>query len=1238
MQYTLRLTQHSTGEDRYKVHIALTGGEVEKTAQSEFSFSLSAKDQESIRWYLEDYPLYRFDPAPAIADRTEKRMADIGRDLFRQVFQSDEDARDLWAEMRKHLSETRVEIVTGVREAAAIPWELLRDPKTDIFLALRAGAFVHANLNPAQPFQMPKSKSGPIRILLVICRPGGQDDVPFRSVASKLIKGLADADREMLQLDVLRPPTFDSLSRRLRAAKDQGKPYHAVHFDGHGAFADMDSVIAAMKEKEEKRESAMQRLLQEIGIVNSQRFDADTVYPKTKRSGRHGYLCFENPEQPENLHFADGEDMGNLLSAAGVPVLVLNACRSAHAEAPEKPKEEPDAGATAQRDQIRAFGSLAQEIVNAGTAGVVAMRYNVYVDTAARFVADLYASLIAGNPLGHAVTQGRKFLADNPVREISGDSIAMQDWCVPVVYEAGTLSLFPKSKEKKLNISLSPTNAVPARGHLDPDLPLAPDAGFWGRDETLLAMDRAFDTDKVILLHAYAGSGKTAAAAEFARWYSLTGGVEGPVLFTSFEQYRPLARVLDKFGQVFSGTLENAGINWLALDDADRKSIALQVFQQIPLLWIWDNVEPVTGFPAGTGSAWKPEEQKDLADFLRQAADSKARFLLTSRREEKAWLRDFPRRITLPAMPMHEREQMARGLAKKQGKPFHDLKAWRPLLRFTDGNPLTLTVLVGQALRDGLENEEQIKAFTEKLQKGETAFDDDEKQGRSKSLAASLNYGFEHAFTEEERKILALLYFFQGFVDVKVLMAMGNPKLDSALPELRGMSRENFEILLNRAAEVGLLTAYGSGYYSIHPALPWFFKSLFEGFYPPTLNLGEEQSEEKSFSEQATQAFVNAMGAMGNYYNGQYSDGNRNVIHILYKEEANLLHGLRMSRVKGWWIRTTNIMQGLRCLYDQVGKRTEWKRLVEEIVPDYIDITTDAPLPGREEKWGLIMEYRVRMAMEEYDWYEAERLQTACVEFSRKKAAQYLQIPSENIESSGKNILHSLSASLNLLSGIQRKMGKANCVDNDKEAFSILTHSGDNAGAAVCALNIGEAYQEIPAIRNLEEVEKWYKRSIGLRNKKDHNGKGNCLIHLGLLAYKRFEEVQKGIKPKEIMIDHLINALNYCHNALKIIHPNAVNLLMSAHNTLGLIYDKTGNNDQSVSHYMKSIQFAEIAENYYDAGFTRYNIAVTLMQSGRIADALDYARAALRNFETYGNRAAADIENAKGLIAHLEAL
>ena len=40
------------------------------------------------------------------------------------------------------------------------------------------------------------------------------------------------------------------------------------------------------------------------------------------------------------------------------------------------------------------------------------------------------------------------------------------------------------------------------------------------------------------------GRRKTSTAREFAVWYQLTGGVQGPVLFTSFERHLPLARLL----------------------------------------------------------------------------------------------------------------------------------------------------------------------------------------------------------------------------------------------------------------------------------------------------------------------------------------------------------------------------------------------------------------------------------------------------------------------------------------------------------------------------------------------------------------------------------------------------------------------------------------------------------------------------------------------------------------------
>jgi hypothetical protein len=82
------------------LRISHAGSHVEATfeRQSEkrpFSFVLSAQDAEDIRWYLEDYRVYPVDPAPMIAKRIEQRMAEAGRELFRQVLAGS----DVWASM-----------------------------------------------------------------------------------------------------------------------------------------------------------------------------------------------------------------------------------------------------------------------------------------------------------------------------------------------------------------------------------------------------------------------------------------------------------------------------------------------------------------------------------------------------------------------------------------------------------------------------------------------------------------------------------------------------------------------------------------------------------------------------------------------------------------------------------------------------------------------------------------------------------------------------------------------------------------------------------------------------------------------------------------------------------------------------------------------------------------------------------------------------------------------------------
>ncbi len=1207
--HTLRLSQFAEADaDTFRVEFSLDGGAPVRTR---FKFTLSPQDQEDLRWYLEDYLQYPLDPAPTIAARIETRMHDIGIELFRNVFQSSDDARDLWSELRKILNDTRVEIVTEVKEATSIPWELLRDPRTDEPLALNAKAFVRAPTNPVRrppPQPSPASQGRDakrIRILLAICRPNAGADVPFRSVASRIVKSLSDEAREFVQLDVLRPPTFEQLGKVLREAKARGEPYHVLHFDGHGMYLELPQA------------SSVAELVKKLGMLTL----------GAPREGKHGYLLFENPTVDANAELVDGASLGKLLVENDVPTLVLNACQSAMAEAPTTPIPVPSPVLQNSQDkgresspspvtngggsgvgvevgaQVHAFGSLAQEVMDTGVAGVVAMRYILYVETAKRFVADLYAAVAQGQSLGEAVTFRRKQLATNPQREIAYKPINLQDWLVPIVYEASAIELFPHvGAFNKTPLRITVDKEMTQRG-TEIGLPPRPDVGFFGRDETLLALDRAFDSQSIVLLHAFAGSGKTTTAAEFARWYALTGGitlsgVEAPILFTSFEQYKPLPRVLETIGQVFGDALEHAGVQWLALSDEQRRAVALNVMQQVPVLWIWDNVEPIAGFPTGTPSVWSAVEQQELVAFLRDARETHAKFLLTSRRDEHGWLGDLPRLIVIPPMPMQERVQLARAIAEKFGRRITDVDDWSPLLRFTQGNPLTITVVVGEALRKELKTPAQIEDFVERLRQGETAFADEQSEGRSKSLGASLSYGFASAFTETERKQLALLHFFQGSVDVRVLQMMGHPEADWCLPEVRGLTREAGVALLDRAAEIGLLTAHGGGYYSIHPALPWYFRSLFEQYYGGQGSGDSGQSSDHrplSTDHSAKRAYVEAMGELGNYYHDQYGDGNRDVIGALTAEEANLLHARQLARANGWWWRITSTMQGLRVLYDHTGRRAEWARLVNEIVPNFVDPATDGPLAGREEKWSLVTEYRVRLAREARQWAEAERLQRISVEWDRHHAADALAVPPDKLDAAQRNAIRSLAVSVDNLGDIQREQGKRECVQAYEEAIPFYQRIGERPVEAVVAFNLGNAYEEIRSLRDLDKAEVWYKHSLELRDQRDQLGRSKCFSVLGYVANERFKEAREAKKPEAEVLKHLNDAVQFYQQSLNLLPPNAVNDLAVAHNQLGNIYNSAGDLDRALPHYREAIRYTEATGNLYQAGQIRFNVALALV-------------------------------------------
>ena len=1194
----LHIRQDDPVDDLYPIRLTLRrdGGQPNLEAEAKIEFTFTDQEHEDLRWYLEDYLQRANSTEAVVVEQIEAMMKSRGEELYRKVLAANPDTQQIWFSIRNELADLRIEIASGISEAASIPWELMRDPATDSPLSLRVRSFVRVQSSPNISFvSAPPTDDGRIRLLYVACRPGGANDVELRAVANRLLRDLGP-DHVRFDFKALRPPTFEQFQTELTDAKEAGRPYHVVHFDGHGVYADFGKTNVSGK------------------------------------SGKRGYVIFEHPTDPE-LGRVDGLALGRLLHDNGVPILVLNACQSAMHEAIAAPAV--DKGV---HDEVRAIGSLAQGVIDEGVPAVLGMRYSVYVVTAAEYIGQLYAALAKGRGFGQAATEGRKHLERNPDRWFGLKPRPLQDWVVPVVYEAAPLKLLA-------------ADSVPALGEVPEVDPVqknrtllrhVPEEGFVGRDETLFALDRAFDKHRIVLLHAYAGQGKSSTAVEFARWYSTTGGLgkDPIVLLASFERQTDLDDLLNQISQTFALRLQAKGIDWSATNEPEkRRQHVINLLREVPVLWIWDNVEPVAGFPEGSESQWTKDEQRDLRDFLQQLkldSSSKVRILLTSRRDEKKWLGGIPHRIAMPRMRNSDAARLALKLGEERNMKSSEIHQWQPLLDYCAGNPLTLRVLVGQAVGLGLRGTQEIRDFVEAIRSGEQKIEDvDESEGRDKSLGASLDYGFRNAFKPDELPIIALLHLFQGTVDVNLLLNMGQPGQYS-LPELNGKTEEQLLDLMNRAKETGLLTQFVKTRFMIHPALPWFLAQLFNQYY--------DGREGRSTREAVLSCWVDAIAMSGDYYQRQFLNDSRAPIRVLELEEANLLQGRRLAIKNEWWFQAISCMQGLRILYMVQGRTAEWARLVEEITPYYCT-AEDGPVVGREDEYNIVLEYRGRLAWDhEHDLTKAIALQEKQVKWNRKRIEGFNE--NTELDNLQRNLLRTLAVSLEALGSYLRLTKDSTCIPCFEEGIRICRRIGEKFEEAILQLNLGQAYTYVPDLRNLDAAEVAYRRSLDL-TEPTNPLHPTCVRQIGVVHYHRFSDAQDAQEPAEECIPHAMAAETEFKKALQLTSQNDFSTLAPIHNLLGNLYSRLGHFDDARTHFELDADCEERLGNRFGAGRTRAHVAAMYVRAARMVTqpaskrahltrALAYAEASLRDFEYYKGNAATEEGAAQRLIEGIE--
>ncbi|MFN9622162.1 MAG: tetratricopeptide repeat protein, partial [Cyanobacteriota bacterium] len=347
------------------------------------------------------------------------------------------------------------------------------------------------------------------------------------------------------------------------------------------------------------------------------------------------------------------------------------------------------------------------------------------------------------------------------------------------------------------------------------------ETGFVGRSRELLVLERLLRQERWAVLRGQGGEGKTALAAELARWLVRSRQVRRAA-FVSVELYSGGQAVLDALGRQLVGS----DYSTAKFDNTEQalQPIERAMKEQATLLLI-DNMESVLLPPYLEAPQLLSEEAKEeleeilkLAERLLRAGET--RIVFTSREALPA-----PFTATRQRLELHQLQRgdavalIERALVSGDGATGGErtLEARREeveeLAEAVQCHARTLALLGPELRRSGVApTREALVELMEQMEREVAHLPADDPRRREQSLLASVELSLRR-LSPDNRERVRVLGVFHGGVDLNVLQVM------------TGWEQAEVEGLAVELVGTGLATANPYNHLSLNPALCPFLKA-----------------------------------------------------------------------------------------------------------------------------------------------------------------------------------------------------------------------------------------------------------------------------------------------------------------------------------------------------------------------------------------------------------------------------